>query len=845
MSTFEALVGDLTRDITRAQPKDTLQFCANWFQLRLEEQRTRTRDVLSQRPTRDLPADLYIDQPLGSGPPPVSPFSLPPPVHRSSLRNSTSSPFGTLNVPGNALLSDGPSPVFNINDHSIPPTSPFASFDGNALHPPGDYLHPPNSAILARRTSVSAESIAVTEDTGEPLPVFPKSPDQLRRIKASIASNLIFRDLDEEQETGVLNAMQEKTTEKDEVVIRQGDEGEYFYVVESGLLHCFIRPEPLPPTWARTSQTLAPEEKFAGEGYHPKFGKKVAECAPGTSFGELALMYGHPRAATVLSIEPATLWALDRITFRTIILKAAHRRRTMYEQFLSTVTLLSSLSASERSKIADALVSRVYADGEAVVRQGDMGDTFFFVEEGEATVTKSEESGVGPTGTTSEVKVGHLKKGDYFGELSLLRLAPRAATVSAVVRESNSGLPRLKVAALDAPAFTRLLGVWPRSLPFLHTTPPPSPSTTPSSFVVHSISRPPLSLIHRNRNTMADDGLGGILTSLFGFGGNPGTTTSPDTGIGISLPGVSLPGISLSLPGLGGASTTPTVSTTPLGASSPALSSPSLSAPSTSASLPATSSAPPSATTAPPSASTTPGQSLPDQTQTSTNFIVVTSSGASVSPTAAAAHSESFLQNKALSGAVFGIVGFVALVLLFAGVTFFLRRQRRSRLLDDALSFDPALLAAADRVDGSEKGHSTNPSLGGAGYSSYAASSYSHHPQQDYYGSQQPMPQDYYGQQGPSMQQEYYNQPAYGYAPPMAEASAGSWGQQPMQQQPPAPVPTPTPQPQQSHNIARVAVPPTPAPLPEEFGSSEDADARRRSAEETEFWSRTLKVVNE
>ena len=40
-------------------------------------------------------------------------------------------------------------------------------------------------------------------------------------------------------------------------------------------------------------------------------------------------------------------------------------------------------------------------------------------------------------------------------ELSLLRLEPRAATVSAVVRTDPS-LPRLKVAALDAHAFTRL-----------------------------------------------------------------------------------------------------------------------------------------------------------------------------------------------------------------------------------------------------------------------------------------------------------------------------------------------------------------------------------------------------
>lgn len=444
MSTFDSLVEDLTRDVHRVQPKDALQFCANWFQSRLEEQRTRSRDILSQRSSsfpQDLPSDLYVDNLPGTGGiglSSVSPFSQALPRPRSSLRDSVSpSPFGTLNIPGNALLSHdrntnmmGP-PSFIVDGRELPPTSPLSitspGYNGFDSTPtsmpsplnPGDYLHPPTSTIFARRTSVSAESIAVDSDTNEPLPVYPKTSDQLRRIKASITNNFIFRDLDEEQETGVLNAMQERKVGKDEVVIRQGDVGEYFYVVESGYLHCYIHPEPLPPTWltdTQSSQNDPPPEKFLQPGYHPEFGRKVAEYKPGNSFGELALMYGHPRAATVMAIDPSTLWSLDRITFRTIILKAAHRRRTMYEQFLSSVELLSSLEPEERSKIADALVSKVYADGEAVVRQGEMGDTFFFVEEGEAAVTKLQQ---GENGEVKEIQVGLLKKGGYFGGMSL------------------------------------------------------------------------------------------------------------------------------------------------------------------------------------------------------------------------------------------------------------------------------------------------------------------------------------------------------------------------------------------------------------------------------------------
>jgi cAMP-dependent protein kinase regulator len=424
MSTFDSLVADLTRDVHRVQPKDALQFCANWFQARLEEQRTRTRDALSNRmtPVGDLPTDHYLDTPLSptASAATGSPFSQVFAQPRSSLHGA--SPFGTLNVPGNALLSEqhhtsshhilGP-PTFKLDGEDLSISSPitvdpFRSFANGVISPngPEDFLQPPSSMILARRTSVSAESIPMDTEFDEPLPVYPKSQDQVSRIRASIMKNFMFRGLDEEQERGVIGAMQEIRVAKDEVVIRQGDVGEYFYVVESGYLECYIRDEPLPPDWFNDARPRS--DKFVQPGYHAEFGKKVEECRDGSAFGQLALMYGHPRAASVVSLEPSILWSLDRITFRTIILKAAHRKRTMYEGFLSSAPLLTSLEPEERSKIADALVSQVYEDGTAVVRQGEMGDTFFFVEDGEAIVTQKVPQG-------SEEQVGHLKKGDYFG----------------------------------------------------------------------------------------------------------------------------------------------------------------------------------------------------------------------------------------------------------------------------------------------------------------------------------------------------------------------------------------------------------------------------------------------
>lgn len=64
------------------------------------------------------------------------------------------------------------------------------------------------------------------------------------------------------------------------------------------------------------------------------------------AFGELALLYNMPRAATVKAITLGTLWAMDRQTFRRILLKSAYKKRKMYETLIDKVPMLKSLEAS-------------------------------------------------------------------------------------------------------------------------------------------------------------------------------------------------------------------------------------------------------------------------------------------------------------------------------------------------------------------------------------------------------------------------------------------------------------------------------------------------------------------
>lgn len=282
----------------------------------------------------------------------------------------------------------------------------------------------PNNYAMGRRTSVSAESLNPTSsgsDSWMP-PFHPKSEEQISRLKKAVSGNFLFSHLDDEHLNAVLDALVEKPIPARGIkVITQGDAGDYFYIVEEGTFGVFIN--------------LSGAVQAGPDG----LGNQVGTIEPGGSFGELALMYNAPRAATIVSLDAkSTLWALDRVTFRRILMDSAFQRRRMYEAFLEEVPLLSSLKPYERSKIADALDTIKFTAGSEIIHEGDPGDAFYLLEVGEAEAVKA--------GTT----VKAYSRGDYFGELALLDEKPRAASVRAKTD--------VKVARLGRDGFKRLLG---------------------------------------------------------------------------------------------------------------------------------------------------------------------------------------------------------------------------------------------------------------------------------------------------------------------------------------------------------------------------------------------------
>ena len=281
--------------------------------------------------------------------------------------------------------------------------------------------------ISRRRVSVSAESVDPVQlrNQRSSLVIVSKSPDVVERLLKVVGKSPLLRTLDEEQKDMIVNAFAGPILkDAGELIIKQGDIGDVFYLLESGSVNVFL-------------------EKRGEER------KKVHSYGSGDAFGELALMYNAPRAATCIASEDCKLWSLDRNSFRVIVVAAAMQKREMYQGFLAKVPILQTLTEMEIMTLAYSLIEERYENRDVICTQGDEGELFYIIKQGGAECYQSStESGAGAEG--GDKKVATLKAGDYFGEISLLTSKPRQATVKAV--------GTLTVLTLDRYTFTRVLG---------------------------------------------------------------------------------------------------------------------------------------------------------------------------------------------------------------------------------------------------------------------------------------------------------------------------------------------------------------------------------------------------
>lgn len=226
-------------------------------------------------------------------------------------------------------------------------------------------------------------------------PVFPKETFIINVLNAALKSLFIFDILSDHDRLVLVDAMSKSTFEEGSLIIEQGNRGDFFYVVESGTVNFIVD------------------------------SKKVGGCTKGSCFGELALLYDCPRAATCVAESACVLWKVDKKTFQLLVASRRENKNKDLTEILRTVPLLSDLDQTLLSTLADSLGSITYSAGKRIVAKGTEGEIFYIIQEGKVKV---HDIGLGDSTFVDQ----YLKDGDFFGEKALLTGDPRGANVTAV-----------------------------------------------------------------------------------------------------------------------------------------------------------------------------------------------------------------------------------------------------------------------------------------------------------------------------------------------------------------------------------------------------------------------------
>ena len=227
-------------------------------------------------------------------------------------------------------------------------------------------------------------------------PVYPKTEGDAKFLDGVLGENFIFSDLSRKQRKMLVQAMQKQTARKGETIITQGDVGDFFYILEVGKIN------------------------FVADG------KDVGSCGKGASFGELALLYDCPRAATCIAGEDSVLWKVDQGTFRHLLARTSKEQHGGIVDTLAKIPLFQDMDRSLIARFSSVLTNVTFAAGEDVVKKGDVGDVFYIINDGQVRV---HDIGLGDASYEDQI----LRAGDWFGERALMTGEPRAANVTAMV----------------------------------------------------------------------------------------------------------------------------------------------------------------------------------------------------------------------------------------------------------------------------------------------------------------------------------------------------------------------------------------------------------------------------
>lgn len=373
-----------------------------------EQQVLRDVERLLAQPTTAMAALLASSVPTGSGS--DDEIELLTVSTGSGSASTSSEPGEALELDLVALPSSlAPSPVEHTPDEQ---REGMRLANEAAFDPSDDLVLQMQEELARERDAASAAAAAPAAPVGE----------------VTQSSVPLFSELPREAFVELLERLTFRRFSAGEVILREGDPGRSIFVLASGR--------------ARVVKGLGTQEPI-----------ELAVLEDGAFFGEMALLNGAPRVASVVADDDCEVLELTENVLRALALRhpsvtqSLNRfyRQRLLQNVMSMSPLFRAFDRGDRRSLVERFRLRQAKVNETILREGQGADGLYVVMHGTALVTKTDEA------TGRAVPLAVLKEGDVFGEMSLLTKQPVSATVTT---RRRSLLLRLPKAAFDEVMFT-------------------------------------------------------------------------------------------------------------------------------------------------------------------------------------------------------------------------------------------------------------------------------------------------------------------------------------------------------------------------------------------------------
>jgi CRP-like cAMP-binding protein len=198
-----------------------------------------------------------------------------------------------------------------------------------------------------------------------------------------------FAALNDESMTDAVDALQTMVFKEGDAIIHEGHVGDMFYLIDDGEVVITKRRE--------TKELSA---------------QPIARLGKNSYFGEKALLTQEYRSATVTAATPVvTCLAMSKEVFDKLIQNVSSNYSELQRLALDKVPLFRDFNESDKKVLLSKLTTKNFAKGTRICVQGDRGDSFYILMDGNCSVLIRDLK----ASKSLEEAVATLYPGDYFG----------------------------------------------------------------------------------------------------------------------------------------------------------------------------------------------------------------------------------------------------------------------------------------------------------------------------------------------------------------------------------------------------------------------------------------------